>query len=586
MPLAGDGVKVVFEAVDKDVAKTVDDISKKLDALNNEVDDFSKKNDTATSTQESFMGALLASSAATRVFDSALNFLQETFKKSIQLAQEAELTYARVEATLQSTGRTAEFTADQLADMAQDFALGTMFDDEAILEAMNVLLRFDAVSAQSLPKITQLAIDMAAALGTDVATAANQLGTALETGLLPRQLRVDQETRALFKSYVELGDEANALGLMTDILGKKFEGQAEKMGSTSAGAAAQAKNAWENYLEAQGAAFSAATEQQNRFLADMLNAASQEVEIRSRTIEILKEQGRENARLDTTLNQITGATWDEVKAARAAAIAEREHKDAIAGVRKEGEDGVNISINFAAYGYEDVKAKVEDIFSYERQVNFMLQFQTNADSTQKTLDDLYKSQEENVAKIKEVEAKIASGEITPEDGAEQLEAYREKVVETTNAINDAVEAQEKFKKNLAFQMLFERLKSSGGELTGPEMDTLLEFGKELGVLDEDTIASVTNMLQAVTDVDPGNLEDALNDVKALVGMDGRTITIYVNQVVTTTDSGTTTGAGSTTTGGSSTTTGGTTTTGANVPTFNVTVNGPGYYPDILASLRG
>ena len=152
--------------------------------------------------------------------------------------------FAQTEAVIKSTGGAAGLTASQMADMAVAMSAASgqsLFSDDAILGAQNVLATFTQIKGENFGTATQSILDMSQALGTDLNSAAMQVGKALNdpvAGLaaLSRsgvQFTADQE--AMIKAMVESGNVAGAQKVMLDELANQFGGSASAAVNTFAG---------------------------------------------------------------------------------------------------------------------------------------------------------------------------------------------------------------------------------------------------------------------------------------------------------------------------------------------------------------
>jgi hypothetical protein len=151
---------------------------------------------------------------------------------------------AQTEAVVKSTGMAAGLTAKEMAEMAGAMSAASgqsLFSDDAILGAQNVLATFTNIKGENFGSATQSILDMSQALGMDLDSAAMQVGKALNdpvAGLaaLSRsgvQFTADQE--AMIKAMVEAGNVAGAQELMMKELNTQFGGSASAAVDTYAG---------------------------------------------------------------------------------------------------------------------------------------------------------------------------------------------------------------------------------------------------------------------------------------------------------------------------------------------------------------
>lgn len=188
-----------------------------------------------------------------------------SFRNAIEFATDAISNYEnaiqatrQLDATLVSTGRAAEFTSQELSDMASELQRLSNFGDEDILQGVTLqLLRFDAIGRDIFPRAQQLVIDLAESMG-GVENAARTLGISLAdpTLGLTRLRRIgvafNSTQEAQIKNFVETGKVAEAQAVLMSALEDRFGGLA----LASVSATTQMKNAWGDYLESVGSSLS------------------------------------------------------------------------------------------------------------------------------------------------------------------------------------------------------------------------------------------------------------------------------------------------------------------------------------------
>ena len=188
-----------------------------------------------------------------------------SFRNAIEFATDAISNYEnaiqatrQLDATLVSTGRAAEFTSQELKNMASELQALSNFGDEDILQGVTLqLLRFDAIGRDIFPRAQQLVIDLAESMG-GVENAARTLGISLAdpTLGLTRLRRIgvafNSTQEAQIKNFVETGKVAEAQAVLMSALEDRFGGLA----LASVSATTQMKNAWGDYLESVGSSLS------------------------------------------------------------------------------------------------------------------------------------------------------------------------------------------------------------------------------------------------------------------------------------------------------------------------------------------
>jgi hypothetical protein len=173
-------------------------------------------------------------------------------------ATEAERIEGKLNAVLKATDGAAGLSAVKLNDMADALARTTQFDDEALKEAMTVLLAFPAVGSQVFGEAIQLATDLSVVMGGDLNGAARAVGRALQDPvgglrLLKTELGINTEVlgennEALLKSGDLLGAQKNVIAELQSRLG----GAAAGANTGLFGATQDVGKAWNDLLETIG----------------------------------------------------------------------------------------------------------------------------------------------------------------------------------------------------------------------------------------------------------------------------------------------------------------------------------------------
>jgi phage-related protein len=233
--------------------KSEDDATKTTKAVNDGLDDVSAN---AGKAGKSFsgMGATMTgvlqgigqgiAGMALDLGKKALGAVTDFIGGAIEEASAWNSVMAQTEAVVKSTGGAAGLTAAEMANMAGAMSAASgqsLFSDDAILGAQNVLATFTNIKGENFGMATQSILDMSQALGVDLDSAAMQVGKALNdpvAGLaaLSRsgvQFTADQE--AMIKAMVEAGNVAGAQEIMMAELNTQFGGSAAAAVDTYAG---------------------------------------------------------------------------------------------------------------------------------------------------------------------------------------------------------------------------------------------------------------------------------------------------------------------------------------------------------------
>jgi phage-related protein len=233
--------------------KSDDEVTKTTKAVNDGLDDVGK-NATKAGSSFSGMGSIMngvlqgvgqaLGGFALKLGGQALSAVTDFISGSIQEASQWDSAIAQTEAVIKSTGGAAGLTAQQMGDMAAAMSASagaSIFSDDAILGAQNVLATFTNIKGVNFGTATQSILDMSQALGMDLNSASMQVGKALNdpikglAALSRSGVTFSKEQEATIKAMVETGNVAGAQKLMLDELSKEFGGSAAAAVNTYAG---------------------------------------------------------------------------------------------------------------------------------------------------------------------------------------------------------------------------------------------------------------------------------------------------------------------------------------------------------------
>lgn len=162
------------------------------------------------------------------------------------IAQEDAM--AQLEQAVRSTGGAAGFTAEELANMASELQNVTKFGDDAIMNMQGILLTFTQIGKETLPAASEAVLNVATRMGTDLKSAALQLGKALNDpisgldGLNRAGVQFSDQQKDLIKRLAESGRMADAQRMILAELETQFGGSARAARQTFGGALEAVKN--------------------------------------------------------------------------------------------------------------------------------------------------------------------------------------------------------------------------------------------------------------------------------------------------------------------------------------------------------
>lgn len=173
--------------------------------------------------------------AAANIGSSVVSGMTGFFKDAINDATSYQNVLKQTESVIASTGGTAGFTVSEMEELARSMSATegmSLFSDDAILSAQNVLATFTGIQGAEFGGATQAIVNMSQALGTDLQSSALQVGKALNdpiaglSALSRAGVSFSEEQKEVIKGLVETSDVAGAQRVMLDEIAKQFGGSA------------------------------------------------------------------------------------------------------------------------------------------------------------------------------------------------------------------------------------------------------------------------------------------------------------------------------------------------------------------------
>ena len=181
----------------------------------------------------------------------AIGGLALVLKQGTDALREDAVAAAQTAAVIKSTGGAAGVTASQVGDLATKMAMLNGVDDNVIQNGENVLLTFTKIGRGIFPEVTQAAVDMSAALGTDMQSAVLQLGKALQdpatgmTALRRSGVSLTAQQQAQIKTLAKHNDLLGAQRLILAEVRREFSGVAAAQADADPGK--RLAVAWEEF---------------------------------------------------------------------------------------------------------------------------------------------------------------------------------------------------------------------------------------------------------------------------------------------------------------------------------------------------
>jgi len=178
-----------------------------------------------------------------------------SFTKLVKNSIEVENAISQLDNKIRSTGGSAGFTRDQLVKMASGLQNVTTYGDQAVMEMQALLLTFREIQGSQFAGAQEAILNMATSLGTDLKTAAMQVGKALNnpaeglSALKKAGVSFSDAQEKTIKALTSTGRAAEAQDLILKELEKSFGGSAKAARETFGGSLTALNNAFGNLLQ-------------------------------------------------------------------------------------------------------------------------------------------------------------------------------------------------------------------------------------------------------------------------------------------------------------------------------------------------
>nr|WP_256836325.1 phage tail length tape measure family protein [Pseudomonas oleovorans] len=179
-----------------------------------------------------FAAAYISLNAAMGLVQRGLSLVSQGIRAVAADGSDKQQALVQLEATLASTGRQAEFTTQQLLDMADAMEASSMLTAEQIQSAQARLLSYTDVAANEFPRALQIVIDQQQRLGISAEQSAEIVGRALQSpskamAALGRQgFTLEAGQQRLLKQLEATGRMAEAQSIIMDMLTEAYGGAA------------------------------------------------------------------------------------------------------------------------------------------------------------------------------------------------------------------------------------------------------------------------------------------------------------------------------------------------------------------------
>jgi hypothetical protein len=237
-------------------------ISTSVNTLEKDMVKFSGNASSAFNTFKGVLGAEAVTKSLSTLTSLARGLFDTFITEGVDAAQATEDALNQLNRALAASGNYSKKASDDFVQFANSIQATTKFGDDAVLTAGALIGSLTNLSGKALRDATQSALDLSAALGIDLDSAARLVGKAAEGN-------VDA-----FKRYgleIKKGNtDAQTLSNTLTVLNSKFGGAAVAQVNTFSGATTQLDNIFQDLTKEFGYAII-----QNRAVIDTLKTAGQ-----------------------------------------------------------------------------------------------------------------------------------------------------------------------------------------------------------------------------------------------------------------------------------------------------------------------
>lgn len=162
-------------------------------------------------------------------------------KQCVSAFSEAEKVSSRLNAVWKNVGTATGKTAKQMDDFAESMEKVTYFASESIKEAGLLLAATESLTEDGFDRALQASMDLAAALGEDVTSAAQTLSKAIQepesalSRLKTIGVSFTEDEKAQIKALTDANKKYEAQALILDKIEQKYRGVAQAINDTPVG---------------------------------------------------------------------------------------------------------------------------------------------------------------------------------------------------------------------------------------------------------------------------------------------------------------------------------------------------------------
>ena len=498
MPIVIDGKSKLqweMEVQAAQAQKALADIESKVDELDAKV---SKSNQSqaesssgASEAVDKNTGSWTELNQGLEVASKVWNAVKQQIQETVAAAEEAAVVNAKVDAVIRSQGNSAGVTSQQIDQWALSMSRSSGVEDENIKNAEAMALSLGTLSGKEIPRATQAALDWAAVMGGDVQTNLNTISTVLETGTVPRTLKLSAAMKQQVKDAIDAGDKDKALSIILGELETRYGGAAAKMNDAGTHAN-NLTNEITNLREEVGKEYLPVIQATNDAMVVMIQniekwqqASNDNLETQRSAEAILEVQGltMDNHRRVTL--GLTMATQAQVTAAQDEARAQLQAKDAI--------DQSIPCVDTLAAKTEDLSKKNQDL------VGLTEKLASTTDSFNKKNTDLIAKQSEIKQKLDDA---LKQGWAPTSQKVQDLQGQYD---DYTQKIQDNATEYDRSTAQILIDLEKQKLMADG-TFSDMDMQIVLHMEHAAGIVDDKTMAMSKNFDDVAIAIASGKLK--------------------------------------------------------------------------------
>lgn len=189
---------------------------------------------------------------------------------------EADKVSRRLSAVWENVGSATGKSARAMDDYAESLEKTTYFSSESIKEAGLLLAATESLTQEGFDRALQASMDLAAAMGTDVASAAQTLSKAIQepeaslSRLKTIGVSFTEDEKAQIKALTDANKEFEAQNLILEKVEAKYKGVAQAVADTPVGKLTAIKNTFGDIKETLGQGIVEALDPAFTFILEML----------------------------------------------------------------------------------------------------------------------------------------------------------------------------------------------------------------------------------------------------------------------------------------------------------------------------